>query len=68
MEQRRQEGRGDNADLDAGGYMTGPKAMAALSNDDFEELQKLRKENGILKNGLTKPPKKGMIFYISFLQ
>ena len=51
-EQRRQQGRGNDLDVDSSGYKTGPKEMARLNNDDFEELQKLRRENNILKKKL----------------
>ena len=51
-EQRRQQGRGTDLDVDSSGYKTGPKEMARLNNDDFEELEKLRKENKILKKKL----------------
>ena len=42
-ERRRLQGRGgDDLDGDNSGYRTGLREMARLSNDDFEELEKLR--------------------------
>ena len=52
-ERRRLQGRGgDDLDGDNSGYRTGPREMARLSIDDFEELEKLRVENNILKRKL----------------
>ena len=52
-ERRRLQGRGgDDLDGDNSGYRTGPREMARLSIDDFEELEKLRMENTILKRKL----------------
>ena len=48
QEQRRERGEGEESVT--GGYKTGPREMAKLSNSEREELVQLRKQNKILQD------------------
>ena len=57
QEQRRERGEGEENKV--GGYKTGPREMAKLSNSEREELIQLRKQNKILQEGEGLPDREG---------